>query len=48
MNTNTRFMQSVISAMQSGKTDMPWARGTPRKTFIAKRCEQELDAKRSA
>ncbi|MBM1814102.1 hypothetical protein [Pseudosulfitobacter pseudonitzschiae] len=44
MKTNTRFIKSVVAAAADEKTVMPWARGTRRAAFIAKR-KAELDRK---
>lgn len=35
--TNARFTKSVIAAAAETTTQMPWARGKRRATFIAKR-----------
>jgi len=34
---NTRFVTSVIKSAQNDTPQMPWARGTRRAAFIAKR-----------
>jgi hypothetical protein len=35
--TNARFIKSVIKTAQDASAQMPWARGTRRAAFIAKR-----------
>ncbi|UWR23155.1 hypothetical protein [Sulfitobacter sp. S190] len=37
MKTNTRFIKSIVAAAAENDTVMPWARGTRRAAFIAKR-----------
>lgn len=37
MKTNTRFIKSVVDAAAKNDTVMPWARGSRRAAFIAKR-----------
>lgn len=44
MKTNTRFIKSVVASAANDKTVMPWARGTRRAAFIAKR-KAHLDRK---
>ena len=44
MKTNTRFIKSVVATAADDKTVMPWARGTRRAAFIAKR-KADLDRK---
>ena len=37
MKTNARFIKSITKAAAENNTVMPWARGTRRAAFIAKR-----------
>ncbi|WP_170311812.1 hypothetical protein [Sulfitobacter sabulilitoris] len=37
MKTNTRFIKSITETAAKSDTVMPWARGTRRAAFIAKR-----------
>lgn len=37
MKTNTRFIKGIVAAAAKEDTVMPWARGTRRAVFIAKR-----------
>lgn len=37
MKTNKRFIKGIVAAAAKEDTVMPWARGTRRATFIAKR-----------
>ncbi|MGJ8544344.1 MAG: hypothetical protein ACSHWZ_02795 [Sulfitobacter sp.] len=37
MKTNKRFIKSITEAAAKNNTVMPWARGTRRAAFIAKR-----------
>ena len=37
MKTNARFIKSITKAAAENDTVMPWARGTRRAEFIAKR-----------
>ncbi len=39
MKTNTRFIKSVVATAAKNDTVMPWARGSRRAAFIAKRNE---------
>ena len=40
MKTNTRFIKSIVDTASKTDTVMPWARGTRRAAFIAKRAAQ--------
>ena len=37
MKTQSRFVKSVVAASKADAPQMPWARGTRRTAFIAKR-----------
>ncbi|MBO9478790.1 hypothetical protein J7382_14675 [Shimia sp. R11_0] len=37
MKTQSRFIKSVVAASKADTPQMPWARGTRRAAFIAKR-----------
>ena len=45
MKTNKRFIKGVIAAAAKEDTVMPWARGSRRAAFIAKRNGQTPEAK---
>ncbi|MEM6760954.1 MAG: hypothetical protein AAF601_15880 [Pseudomonadota bacterium] len=46
--TKKRFIRSVVDAAAKETTQMPWARGTRRATFIAKRSAQATPQRKSA
>jgi hypothetical protein len=48
MRPKKRFIQSVISNAEQNAVEMPWARGTRRKAFIAKRVARSTEVRRSA
>lgn len=48
MKTNTRFTKSIVKAAAENDTVMPWARGTRRAAFIAKRRAAEAPRRKSA
>ncbi|MDU8909678.1 hypothetical protein [Aestuariicoccus sp. MJ-SS9] len=37
MTTNSRFIKSVLKTAQDTQVQMPWARGSRRRAFVAKR-----------
>jgi hypothetical protein len=45
MKTNTRFIKSVVETAAKNDTVMPWARGTRRAAFIAKRNAPQVTRK---
>jgi len=47
MKTNTRFIKGIVATAAKNDTAMPWARGSRRAAFIAKRNEV-LVARKSA
>lgn len=47
MKTNTRFIKSITETAAKNDTAMPWARGSRRAAFIAKR-KAETEARKSA
>lgn len=48
MKTNARFIKSITKAAAENDTVMPWARGTRRAAFIAKRRAAETTRRKSA
>ena len=48
MKTNARFIKSITKAAAENDTVMPWARGTRRAAFIAKRKAAEAATTRKA
>ncbi len=48
MKTNARFIKSVVKAAAENDTVMPWARGSRRVAFIAKRRAAEAPARKTA
>ncbi|WP_298858068.1 hypothetical protein [uncultured Sulfitobacter sp.] len=46
MKTNARFIKSITKAAAENDTVMPWARGTRRAAFIAKRNAAEAAQQR--
>lgn len=48
MKTNKRFIKGVVAAAAKETTVMPWARGTRRAAFIAKRNAADQDQRKSA
>ena len=40
MNTNTRYIKSVLKTVEENEAVMPWARGRRRKAFIEKRTSE--------
>lgn len=40
MNTNTRYIKSVLKTVEANKVAMPWTRGRRRKAFIEKRVSE--------
>ncbi|MEQ6201664.1 hypothetical protein ABMC88_01300 [Sulfitobacter sp. HNIBRBA2951] len=48
MKTNTRFIKSITKAAAENDTVMPWARGTRRAAFIAKRNATQAPLRKSA
>tara|TARA_R110002049_G_scaffold29972_4_gene102114 strand:- start:32808 stop:32951 length:144 start_codon:yes stop_codon:yes gene_type:complete len=45
MKTNKRFIKSVVETAAKNDTVMPWARGTRRAAFIAKRNATPVERK---
>ncbi len=45
MKTNTRFIKGIVAAAAKEDTVMPWARGTQRAAFIAKRNADKQERK---
>ncbi|WP_204325821.1 hypothetical protein [Sulfitobacter sediminilitoris] len=45
MKTNKRFIKGIVAAAAKEDTVMPWARGSRRATFIAKRNNAEKQRK---
>ena len=48
MKTNARFIKSITKAAADNDTVMPWARGTRRAAFIAKRRAAEMTQRKAA
>jgi hypothetical protein len=48
MKTNARFIKSICQTAAKEDTAMPWARGTRRTAFIAKRNTAPLPSKKAA
>ncbi len=48
MKTNARFIKSITKAAAENDTVMPWARGTRRAAFIAKRTAAQAPLRKSA
>lgn len=46
MKTNARFIKSITKAAAENDTVMPWARGSRRAAFIAKRNAAEATPQR--
>ena len=47
MKTNTRFIKGIVAAAAKEDTVMPWARGSRRAAFIAKR-KTKIESRKSA
>ncbi len=45
MKTNARFIKGIVAAAAKEDTVMPWARGSRRAAFIAKRKQAEKQRK---
>lgn len=41
MNTNTRFIQSIVNSAKANDVILPWSRGKRRRQFIASRCADD-------
>lgn len=48
MKTNARFIKSITKTAAENDTVMPWARGTRRAAFIAKRQAAALPLRKTA
>jgi len=48
MKTNARFIKSIVKAATENDTVLPWARGTRRAAFIAKRTAAQTTQRKSA
>ncbi|MFK7745395.1 MAG: hypothetical protein AB8B47_10095 [Roseobacter sp.] len=48
MKTNKRFIKSIVATAEKTDVVMPWARGTRRQEFIAKRALQATTQRKSA
>ena len=48
MKTNARFIKSVTKTAAENTTVMPWARGTRRAAFIARRNAAEAPLRKTA